>query len=476
MLNKFIDNKSKSILWGFVDNLDMCQSGWSREIAINLTDFLIGRCSTYGYDIYISNSADEILQEASSQSYTHAVIISSGTSFKMSEKIFSLVEELCLKDFFIAGHIIHRGDESYFRNSYYELHHHFFVVNLSEYLDIFCPKIGESSNEQHTVLEPIRSTEYLYDDPELPVWIKKGNTKKVYDGKLFGWNIINEGLENNKKFIDIGPDIRNNKSYLYYEYDHVFIRHSAELYYNQFFGNNFVIPFNSDDIKNSIEFVGPVEQYITVGTGLNWVKNLTTITYTDQTTVIFTDINQNCLRFMKSMVTTWDGKDYIEFYRKHLEFELNEFPYNLESYVPVWEEQWKNFQSIFENWTNIWNDVRKLNFKFVLIDYTASYNLDWIEPNKNTLMNMSDVFTHVPFVSVRPMKYRIACENRLVSKLIDIDPNITLMLTSRVADGYDYNESTPMCGKIKDFQLVDINELNCPPWHVQDWKSPRMLS
>lgn len=476
MLNKFIDNKSKNILWGFVDNLDMCQSGWSREIAINLTDFLIGRCSTYGYDIYISDSADEIIQEASSQSYTHVVIVSSGTSFKMSERIFSLVEDLCLEPFFIAGHIIHRGDNSYFKNSYYELHHQFFIVNLGEYLDIYCPAIGNPSEEQHTLLEPIRSEEYLYNDPELPVWISKGNTMKLYDRKLFGWNIINEGLVNDKKFIDIGSDIRNNKSYLYYEYDHVFLRHSAELYYNQFFGHNFIIPFNSDDIKTSIDFIGPVEQYITVGTGLNWIKNLVTVTYTNQTTVVFTDINQNCLRFMKSMVNNWNGENYVDFYRQHLEFDLNAFPYDLPSHFPLWEQQWQEFKELFDNWGDTWNSVKKLNFKFILIDYTASYNLDWIEPNKNTLMNISDVFTHVPFVSVRPLKYRISCENRLILKVNDVDPNITLMLTSRVADGYDYNESRQMCAKAHEFGLIDINELNCPPWHIHDWKSPRMLT
>lgn len=476
MLKKFIENKNKRILWGFVNNLDMCQSGWSREVAVNLTDFIIGRCSTYGYDIYISDNADEIISEATNQMYTHAVIVSTGTSFKMSERIFSLVEDICLKDFFIAGHIIHRGDESYFKNSYYELHHHFFIVNLAEYLDIYCPVIGQPSEEQHTLNEPIRSEEYLYNDPELPTWIKKGTNPKTYDRKLHGWNIINEGLENDKILIDIGPDIRNNKSYLYYEYDHVFLRHSEELYYNQFFGNNFVIPFNSDDLKDTIQFDGPVEQYITVGTGLNWVKNLLTIGYTPNTKVVFTDINQNCLRFMKAMVNDWDGEDYIEFYRSHLLFQLNNFPYDLEKYFPMWEEQWSIFKAKFDDWTTVWNNVRKLQFDFILIDYTASYNLNWIEPNKNTLANISDVFTHVPFVSMRPMKYRIACENRLISKLVEVDPNIMLMLTSRVADGFSSKESRQLYGKVKDFNLVDINLLTSPPWHKQDWNSPRILS
>ena len=75
-----------------------------------------------------------------------------------------------------------------------------------------------------------------------------------------------------------------------------------------------------------------------------------------------------------------------------------------------------------------------------------------------------------------PLKYRIACENRFILNLIDIDPEITLMVTSRPIDGFISDDTRQLIGKVKDFQLTDINSLNTPAWHKEDWISPRILN
>ena len=475
MVDKFINNKNKKILWCIVDNLDSYQSEWAKQVSINLTDFLINRCSTYKYDIYISKNEDELLKSAVEGGYSHAVMITTGMSFKLSERIFDNVEDLCQQEFFIAGHIIHRGDSSYFKNSYYELHHQFYIVNLSEYNEVGRPVIGQYEEIEHYQVEPLRSEECLYNDNELPVWIKPGSELKRYDKKLHGWNIISQALNCNKVLIDVGADIRNNKTYMYYEYDHVFNRHISELYFNQLIGSNFLIPFNSDDLQKMPELDGPVTQYITVGTGLNWIKNLLKLGFDHTTTVIFTDINYNCLQFMKSLVNNWDGNNYMDFYKDNIGFLPNNFPYNLDQYYPSWGDQWISFKASIENWDQVWTTIKQLNFKFILIDFMASYDLSWIEPNQTTLVNLSDVFTHVPLVFTRPLKYRIACENRFISALVDIDPDITLMLTSRATDGFN-NADRQVLDKVRNFILTDINVLNTPEWHKEDWKSPRILS
>ena len=106
---------------------------------------------------------------------------------------------------------------------------------------------------------------------------------------------------------------------------------------------------------------------------------------------------------------------------------------------------------------------------FIHIDYTAVYNLDWITANKNTLMNLSDLFNHVPYVATQSLKYRIACENRLINRIKQIDPNITLMLTSRAANGFHPSLDRMMIGKVGEFDLTDINQLQRPFWHEKDW-------
>jgi hypothetical protein len=470
MVTKFNVIKQKRILCGIVDNLDLCQSGWAREISINLTDFMINRFNLKEYDIYIGKE-DEILQEAAKDEfYSHAVLVASGTSFKLSDRIFSAIDRICEKDFFIAGHVLDRNGHPYFKNACFELHHQFYIVNLKYFKDIDCPLVGQEEWQAYKQIAPIRSEEYLYGDHEVPVWIKPGNTEKMYDVKLHGWNILQKGWENNFDIIDLGQDIRDGKKYIYYEHDHVFSREVSFLYYNNFFCHNMFAPFNSDLLQKNIQFEGPVEQYVTVGIGLHWIKNLIKLGYTQGTRVIFTDINFNCLRFMKSLIEDWDGVDYVAFYLNFVSFQPNNSFFHPTNHTDSYKKEWQEFVSSFENWKETWNNIRSIKFDFVLIDYTSSYNFNWLEKGKKTFLNLSDLFNHVPFVTTQPLKYRITCENRLLNSIRDHDPNITILLTSRASDGFrQEGQSTQLLGLVKTFDLTDINILKRPPWHEKDW-------
>jgi hypothetical protein len=289
---------------------------------------------------------------------------------------------------------------------------------------------------------------------------------------MHGWNLITEFLNRDKVIVDIGTNIRDVKKYLYYEYDHVFIKELPELYYHLFFGANFVPSWNSDTIKE-IDFSN-VDQYITTGTGVNWIKNLERFGFKEDTTVTFTDVNPNCLQFMKKMVTDWDGTDYGLLYKEFIEPLVPNGPIRTtDSYYNLAQEQWVSFKSQFSNWDTLWNNIKRLKYNFVLINFTASYNLDWIDCNKSTFMNVSDLFNYTPFVFNTSLKYRIACENRLIESVKEKDPNIHLLFSSRAASGF--NGPSHYYGKVSTFELTDINKLNAPPWHTNDWKSLRIL-
>jgi hypothetical protein len=300
-------NKNRIVLC-LVDNRDLYQSGWATEIATNITDFMLHRFTVRSYDIYIGKDENQLLIEATKDGfYSHAVVIAMGMSLGLSDRLFPAIEDLCKQDFFLAGHILERNENSYWKNGYYELHHQFYVVRLAGYKELGCPVIGEQADIAHTQIAPLRSTECLYNDHEVAAWIKPGTSEKNYAMKCHGWNIISTALQHNKTIIDLGNDIRNNKKYFYYEHDHVFLRLAGDIYQNQFFCNNFVSSWNSDQYKDHIPFEGPVEQYITVGTGVYWVAYLERLGTTANTEVIFTDINHNCLKFMEVMITEWDG-------------------------------------------------------------------------------------------------------------------------------------------------------------------------
>jgi len=474
MVTKFHQTKNKSIVCCIVDNTDTYSSGWAREVSINITDFMIHRFVGYNYDVFIGSDENELLIAASNDGYDHAVVIATGMSLGLSDRLFSAIEKLCEQDFFLAGHILERNENSYWRNGYYELHHQFYIVRLAEYKELAYPFIGKQEEVSHIQIAPLRSVECLYDDHEVAVWIKPGTEEKTYDMKCHGWNIIATALANNKTIIDLGQGIRNNKKYLYYEYDHVFLREVSSIYYNQFFCNNFTPAWNSDHLRQYTNITSPVEQYITVGIGVNWIKNLDQLGVTSDTRVIFTDINRNTLEFMRLLVDEWDGNDYIEFYCKHLPLMPNHLKHDINTHIDYARTEWNRFISNFPDWPVVWQKIRSLTFKYILIDYMSDYNLDWIAVGKNTVMNLSDMFTYGPIVATQSLKYRVSCENKLFNKLKQTDPNIFLIMTSRASDGF-METAQQYVGPVSSFELTDINQLKKPNWHVHDWVSPRML-
>ena len=471
MVMRFRTEKNRSIVFCILDITDDCKSGYAKEICVNLTDFLINRCDLHDHDILISKDENALIKTAADEGYAHAVLISAGTSLGLSDRLFEAVDNQCKEDFFIAGHILDRGENSFYKkNACFELHKQFYIINLDQYKELGSPTIGNEEWVQHQQIAPVRSKEFLYDDPEIPVWIKQGVELKTYSVKLHGWNIINTALENDRKLITLNQQIRSSKKYLYYEHDHVFLRQLEDIKYHQFFCNNFFAGWNSDRLKLDLPFNGPVEQYASVGIGFNWIKNLETVGFTNETKVIFTDINHNCLMFMKKMVEEWDGKNYADFYWNNKPMLPNNPPYIPDTYKDQIAEQWNKFLETFDEWDLHWSQVKNLKYDYILIDYTASFNFNWLEEDKKTLLNLSDLYNHAPFIASSSLKYRISCENNLLQKLKKKDPNITLITTSRAADGFWRSNGNKRIDIADNFIYTNIAELKSPEWHKEDWK------
>lgn len=461
MVTKFSQQFKKNTVYCIVDNTDKCHSGWAREINVNLSDFMINRIMANGHDILIGSDEKELLITAYQNGYVHAVMVASGTSFRLSDRIFKHVDNLCKKDFFIAGHIIDRED------SYYEIHHQFYVVFLPEYYELDFPDIGEEETITHTQIEPLRAVEGVFGDHDLPLWVKPGIETKTYSSRKHGYNLFSQAMLHNRNVIDLGDSIRLDKKYIYYEYDHVFVREMAEIYHNQFFCNNVFFPFNTDILPEIPQIDSKIEQYISVGTGLNWIYNLNKFGYTDGATVVFTDINYQCLQFMESLVNEWDGTDYVSFFKSKQTAIVNGSNYDINLYLESWNNQFIEFTKNFDDFSSVWNNIRQLKFKYILVDYTSKYDLNWIERDKNTLINLSDLFNHVPYVALQSLKYRIGCENRLITSLQKIVPDSVLVLTSRASDGF--TDRKKRIDYVKNFEITDINTLNKPSWHLNDW-------
>lgn len=469
--------KEKTIAICIVDVSSLCQSDWARTVAANLGDYLISYFYNKNYDIYIGHSEDILLQEVSNSGrYTHAVVVASGTALSMnhSSELARDIEALCKKKFALAGHILDRGE------SYYELHHQFYIVTIEHYEEAERPRIGFWEEGTHTQVKPIRSSDNVHDD-YVPLWIKQGTSVTQYNKKLHGWNIISTMLAQDMTIIDVGVELRNRKQYLYYEYDTVFLKQMPKLHQHAFLATNFIFPLNTDGDTDRIEYLSslsePIEQLVTIATGFNWIKDLTVAGFTPSTEVIFADINIHALNFMRRFVTEFDGDDYGKLYRESVEPLAVMLPCDtiIEDLANDAQTQWSAFKQQFADWHSTWTNIKQLRYQFRPIDYTAEYNLDWMDSNKRTVYNVSDIFGFVAVAFKKSVKYKIACENRLLETLAARNPNSIIIFTAKAADGFRTAPDTRLIGPVLDIALTNINELKAPDWHRSDWTSAVIL-
>ena len=468
----YIVKKQKKIAYCILDNINNQASTSSQEIARNLTDFLLSSIIENGNDVFIDSTSDALLQRVASDGYyTHAVVLITGTHLGLSTRLFGAIETKCQEHFSIAGHIL---DRSKF-DGYYEIHDQFFIANMDEYRRLGSPAMGETKwNEDHIKVEPIRSTEIVNEDDEIPVWIKQGTVEKPYKHKRHGWNFIEQGLKNDAIFCDVGDEIRRDKKYLYFEHDHVFYRHLPELFNYSLICNNMVTPWNSDELPEYLTPTLPIDHYVTTGTGLNWIHNLLKLTYHENTKVTFMDISYAVLSFMKTMVEEWDGTDYATFYMKQLKFMPSSFDYDLVKHEQNIRAWWEEFEKTFDDFQQTWNVIRKLKYDFKLLDFFVNNDYRFITPGEVTFINVSDAFNHVPYIHYASVKFRVSRENNLIATLQEIDENIILHIPTRIGHFYKPSPNKGevlIMGPAKDFNLWDINEFMAPPWQKENWKS-----
>lgn len=468
----YIVKKKKRIAYCILDLINEQFSTSSQEVARNLTDFFLTSLVSKDYDVFIENNTDALLQRvASDDYYTHAVVVITGTHMGLSQRLFDAVERKCQDHFTIAGHIL---DRSKF-DGYYEIHNQFFITNMAEYRRLGSPAMGESIwDDEHVKVEPLRSTEIVNNDEEIPVWIKQGHTEKTYKHKRHGWNFVEHGLKHNAIFCDVGDEIRRDKNYLYFEHDHVFYRHLPDLFNYSLVCNNMVTPWNSDTLPSHLNIGKPVDHYVSTGTGLNWIHNLLKLKYHKNTKVTFMDISYAVLMYMKTMVEEWDGNDYATFYMKQLKFMPDSYNYDLIKHEQNIRDWWSEFEKTFDDWHQTWDLIRQLKFDFKLVDLFVRNEYRFITPGEVTFVNVSDAFNHVPYIHYANVKFRVSRENNLIETLKRIDENIILHIPTRIGRFYKLNltagEELTM-GPIKDFTLWDINEFNTPPWQQHNWKS-----
>ena len=370
---KSFKGQSESIVFCFVDNTHIYSNAWTRELIKNQSDLSITNIISKGYSVIQGQDEDTLLKYVATD-YKYAIVFATGTEFINGSSFFNELNNLIKTDFFIAGHVLDRGD------AYYELHHQCYVVNLDYYKKFNQPSIGKQClGRKHKQWSPWRSTDNYHDD-YTPKWVSVGDEIKEYNHQCHGWNILSIGFENDLPILVFDDNIRNSKKHFYPENQFEFLKHSVWLYarYN-YCATDFVHTSNTDWSNGSLS---KVRQVFTPASGTWWIDHIDT---DSPVNVVIYDYNQKAL-------------DY---------------------------------------WQSNTPQLPNVHYEFVKVDLlTDTIDLSMFDPNLATLINLSNIFAYEATAPFYSLEYRLNKENATITTIKEALPNAVISFSARACTGF----------------------------------------
>jgi hypothetical protein len=270
--------------------------------------------------------------------------------------------------------------------------------------------------------------------------------------------------------------MRIGKKHYYPEHENAFMKEINFVYDRyEFCSSSAISPFNSETffLEN---YHSPIEQLIVPASGLNWINYLVSYKFQKNTVVKFYDYSLPALEFMKHL-TYWDGKDYPEFVEKFLDKKIN-FLSNGEKILICGPKDlkaaWKNFKNSIDcDFEDLWLRIKEnVIFEFHhrnLLNFNQSF--DWIASDKNTIINLSNVFSYIGTAPFYSLKCRLQAENEFLKKIKKINSNAYISFSQRASCGFA-SEPSYLFSKVSEIPVIDIESLIKPSWHQnKDWSN-----
>lgn len=284
------------IAFCIVDDINTYANNEIQTTIRNICDFTISNLYVKGYDVFLDQDEDKLLQNV--KDYNYAVMMSPGTEYINGSAFFEALEELVNKDFFVAGHILDRT----MYNAYYELHHQCYVVNMAHYNALQSPTVGALEDHiSHTQIAPARSAENWHDD-YTPKFITKGTQEHRYANRCHGWNLLRLAFENNLPVLVFDENIRHNKKHYYpeseqdYYKEAVHIRHKVDYCKEEF--------IHTANTEHSSGITERYEQLVLPASGTLYLDLV------EHGAVIFYDYNQKALDYWKEHCPRKESNTY----------------------------------------------------------------------------------------------------------------------------------------------------------------------
>lgn len=151
-----------------------------------------------------TNDVDDLLLTAS-KIFNYLVVGYKTNFFKFFDLLNDYWSDVS-KDLTVTGHILDKKD------SWYEIHHQSFLINLQWWLDVGKPVFGQEQFHNDPVQLPnvARSQDNFHDD-YTPLWVSLGQGHSQYHNTKFGYNILSKALQHNIKIYPFDDKLRKSK-------------------------------------------------------------------------------------------------------------------------------------------------------------------------------------------------------------------------------------------------------------------------
>ena len=353
---------------------------------------------------------NEVLESLKHFGYKVAVLWAEGSwpeDNDIDDAILDSVKEWDKEEWGAAGHIL---DREYGNPRF---HHQCAIINLRKLNRIIrCPLFDYSA-----------STEHMHDD-YTPMWINalpdagicKSPRAKVDNLNTFD-KILRTSLDANLKVFNLDYNIRSKKVCSYPESDiewaenNVFtnlepltahelwklemsikkdypdklamfdfkMQHATSLYLT----NTESVPHvNVNDLQVVVCPCSGLHQFKYIQPSLDVME-----------TVIWADFSTYAVKWMEILIYEWNGKDF------HTFFDNNKDRLNYDGNVVYGHGTWEKFMDSFESedgWLAVWRRIVNLEHQFLVVNLVDDYQkiVDLIEPNKNVLLQCSNIFLY----------------------------------------------------------------------------------
>lgn len=384
-----------------------------KERMISYTEFYCHRMKQIveNLDIIKGDSIDSALEKYQYQ-YDHILFVAAGVRFFDESVIFDIDKEIQSNpNYMAAGHILE------WKDAWYELHHQFVLVNLSNWTKAGKPIYGSWTPEEEDLIVIERSQENFHDD-YTPLWIKSTGQVRRQRHCRQGWNFIDKSLKAGFDILNWNQTIRNKRTYYYPETQSALFYQclvskkydKAITNYNQQQFLNLVINGVGDQIwalnSEHMNIRNNNEQFETVAlpaSGFKFLDIIKSRALKNNGLILFYDFNQKSLDWITHIYQS-DSLDI-----KHL---IQSFPYK---HNLIWRginnppiiqndvlassfleslEATENYFGGHDKFVEYIIQFRKLNVKFLKVDLINNpYDLITEIGDKKTLLHISNIFS-----------------------------------------------------------------------------------